>query len=675
MPEDRTPSGVADPDTTLRQEQAFLAKARDDLATMRERVLALEAVGGDAISDGYLAATLEQRARALVDNPDVPLFFGRIDTGSGRWHIGRRHVQDQVGEPVVVDWRADVSLAFYRATRTEPMGVGLRRRYGFEGGRLTAYEDEHLTDSSETARRSAILAGEIERPRTGPMRDIVATIQPEQDALVRADLDESLCIQGAPGTGKTAVGLHRIAFLVYTFRERLRRSGVLVIGPNRAFLSYIAQVLPALGEYEVEQTTVEQLTGVDRLRLRADESAEVAQLKGDARMATVLRRAVWSHVRPPTEALVVTLGSRRWRVPTSQAARAVDALRERDVRYGAGRAVLGQRLAHEVLVAMERQGMVTDDRDQDRVARTRDMKAYVDTIWPRLDATKLVMRLLGEEGLLEDSAQGVLTPEEITALRWAKPARGPASARWAPADTVLIDEVADLIERTPSLGHVVLDEAQDLSPMQLRAVGRRASTGSITVLGDLAQGTTTWAATSWPEALAHLGHPRAQIADLTRGFRVPAAVIDFAARLLPHLDVQLDPPTSVRDDPGMLQVVPAQSLSESVVAACQAVLGEPGSVGVICADAVVSDVAGWLVDAALAPVVLGEEMTYAADLTVVPATLAKGLEFDHVVVVEPAAIATAEPRGLNRLYVVLTRAVSSLTVVHEHPLPPELASG
>ncbi len=673
MPDDSVPRGTTDPVATLVREQAFLAKARGDLAAMRERVLALDAVGGDAISDGYLAATLEHRARSLVDNPDVPLFFGRIDSQSGRWHIGRRHVQDELGEPVVVDWRADVSLAFYRATRTDPMGVALRRRYGFEGGRLTAYEDEHLTDTTEIMQRSAILAGEIERPRTGPMRDIVATIQPEQDALVRADLSESLCIQGAPGTGKTAVGLHRIAFLVYTFRERLGRSGVLVVGPNRAFLSYIAQVLPALGEYEVEQTTVEQLTGGDRFRLRSVDTTEVAQLKGDARMATVLRRAVWSHVRAPTEPLIVSVGSRRWRVPTSQVARAVEALRERDVRYGAGRAVLGQRLAHEVLVAMERQGIVTDDRDQDRVARTRDMKAYVDTIWPRLDPTKLVMRLLGEQDLLEDSAQGVLSQEEITALRWADPARGPASARWAAADTVLIDEVADLIERTPSLGHVVLDEAQDLSPMQLRAVGRRASTGSITVLGDLAQGTTPWAATSWSEALTHLGRPDTPVADLTRGFRVPAAVIDFAARLLPHLDVQLDPPTSVRADPGLLEVVAAESLAASVVSACRAVLDYPGSVGVICADALASDLGGWLEDAALEPVVLGDEMTFAADLTIVPASLAKGLEFDHVVVVEPAAIVAAEPRGLNRLYVVLTRAVSGLTVVHERALPAELS--
>ncbi len=244
----------------LVDEQRYLAEARRDLAQMRDRVLSLEAVGGDPISDGYLAATLAARARSLVDNPDTPLFFGRTDTAEGQWYVGRRHVQDDGGEPKVVDWRADVSLPFYRATRTEPMGVSLRRRYGYDRGTLTAYEDEHLTDPAEAEQRSAILAEEIQRPRSGPMRDIVATIQPEQDAVVRADISETVCVQGAPGTGKTAVGLHRVAFLLYTHRERLQRSGVLVVGPNRSFLSYIGQVLPALGELDVAQTTVDGLT-------------------------------------------------------------------------------------------------------------------------------------------------------------------------------------------------------------------------------------------------------------------------------------------------------------------------------------------------------------------------------------------------------------------------------
>jgi DNA helicase IV len=226
----------------LAAERDYLARARGDLARMREQTLALGAQGGDAVSEQYLAASLHRRVRALADDPETPLFFGRLDlaTSGERFYVGRRHVHDEAGDPVVIDWRAGVSTAFYRATRTDPMDVALRRRFGFERGQITGYEDEHLLDRTEADARSAILAAEIERPRVGPMRDIVATIQPEQDVIVRADVAETLCVQGAPGTGKTAVGLHRAAYLLYTFADRLRRSGALVVGPNTAFLSYIS---------------------------------------------------------------------------------------------------------------------------------------------------------------------------------------------------------------------------------------------------------------------------------------------------------------------------------------------------------------------------------------------------------------------------------------------------
>ncbi len=662
------------PSEELAREQAFLAKARADLALMRERVQSLEAVGGDPISDGYLAATLEARAAALVDRPDTPLFFGRTDTEERPWHIGRRHVQDQAGDPTVVDWRADIALAFYRATRRSPMGVSLRRRYGYDGGTLTAYEDEHLTDPNEQDSTSAILAAEIQRPRSGPMRDIVATIQPEQDSVVRADLGETVCVQGAPGTGKTAVGLHRVAYLLYAHRERLGRSGVLVVGPNRSFLSYIGQVLPALGELDVAQTTVDALAGGPAVR-RLDPDA-VARIKGDVRMAEVLRRAVWSHQVRPTEPLVVLLGSRRRRISPARASAAVDGLRSRDVRYGAGRTLLAQRLAHEVLIEMEREGAVTDDRDQQQIARHRAVRDYVDSVWPPVDPVKLVLRLLGVPGELGPHAEGILTDDEVAAITWERPGRGPASAPWSVADLVLVDEVRDLIDRTPSLGHVVLDEAQDLSPMQLRAVGRRCSTGSATVLGDLAQGTSPAAATGWEEALSHLGKPGAHIEELSRGFRVPADIINFAARLLPYLGVDLTPPSSVREDRGRLEIVPTDHLDQALVAACRSALRQPGSVGVIAADAVVATLVTTLGQAGLEHAILSEDPNDGglgrAALTIVPAALAKGLEFDWVVVVEPADIVDAEPRGLNRLYVVLTRAVSGLTVVHARPLPDPL---
>src|SRR3954468_20030336 len=210
---------------------------------MREAVRTLNPQGGDRVSTEYLKAELFRRAQALLDDPSTPLFFGRIDRGADvdqdgkeRFYIGRRHVRDSQGDPVVVDWRAGISRAFYRASAGDPMGIGLRRRFGFQAGEMTSLEDEHL-DRGEAfdPATSGILTAEIERPRVGPMRDIVATIQPDQDELVRTELSRTICIQGAPGTGKTAVGLHRAAYLLYAHREQLKRSGVLVVGPNRSF--------------------------------------------------------------------------------------------------------------------------------------------------------------------------------------------------------------------------------------------------------------------------------------------------------------------------------------------------------------------------------------------------------------------------------------------------------
>jgi DNA helicase IV len=657
----------------LAAERDYLARARADLARMREQTLALDAHGGDAVSEQYLAASLYRRVLALTDDPETPLFFGRLDLASTgeRLYVGRRHVHDDGGDPVVIDWRAGVSTAFYRATRTEPMDVVLRRRFGFERGQITAYEDEHLLDRTETDARSAILAAEIERPRVGPMRDIVATIQPEQDVIVRADVAETVCVQGAPGTGKTAVGLHRAAYLLYTFAERLRRSGVLVVGPNSAFLSYISAVLPALGEVDVRQVTLGELVAT-RVEVRGDDPPDVASLKGDARLAQVLRNAVYAGLVPPTEPLVVPRGSRRWRVPAHELARIVAELRDRDVRYGAARAMLAQRLAHAVLTKMEAAGESPDDRVQDAVARSAPVRKAVDVLWPAVDPVRVVMALLGDPSVLAAAADGVLTDEEQRLLLWDRPARGPKSARWSLAEAVLVDEAADLVQREPSLGHVVLDEAQDLSPMQLRAVGRRCSTGAATVLGDIAQGTTPWATDDWATTLHHLGKPQSHVEVLRRGYRVPAAVLDFASRLLPHIAPGVDPAESVRENTGALELVATDDLATAVDEQVRRVLADPGSVGVVVADDDVDAVSSAL---SVPHAVLGRDVD-AHRVTLVPATLAKGLEYDHVVVVEPAGIVAAEPsawQGLRRLYVVLTRAVSGLTVVHARPLPEELS--
>ncbi|MER5933876.1 AAA family ATPase [Streptomyces sp. NPDC002054] len=638
-----------------------------------------------------LQAQIDDRIKALADLAHTPLFFGRLDylhapgaeaaegAEGEQFYIGRRHVHDADGDPMVIDWRAPVSQPFYRASKADPQDIGLRRRFGYTGGELTAYEDEHLSDPAEAAAVSKLLQQEIERPRVGPMRDIVATIQPEQDEIVRSGLSGSVCVQGGPGTGKTAVGLHRVAYLLYAHRERLARTGTLVIGPNRSFLHYIEQVLPALGELEVKQATVDDLVARGGLEVRAADAAETAVVKGDARMAEVLHRAVRSHVTLPTEALMVVRGSRRWRIPAYELTEIVEELQNRDIRYGAAREALPQRIAHAVLVRMEQAGEAPDDRVQDAVARNAAVKAAVKEIWPAVEPAKLVLRLLADPEFLAEHAEGVLSADEQKLLLWPKPFRSVKSAKWSPADLVLIDEAADLVERTPSLGHVVLDEAQDLSPMQYRAVGRRCTTGSATVLGDLAQGTTPWATRSWSEALGHLGKPEAVLEELTAGFRVPREVIAYASRLLPAISPGLAAVSSVRETPGSLLVEPvaeAAELTEAVLTACRNSLGHEGSIGLIAADARIPVLAEALLASGLPYLSPGEETTAESRLTLVPASLAKGLEYDYVVLDEPAAIVDGEPderTGLRRLYVCLTRAVSGLTAVHSAALPEALA--
>jgi len=656
------------PADVLAAEQAHLAESRAALQAMREHARSLSAdAAGDWVSRQVLQSLLDQRVAALADHPDTPLFFGRLDRSADddlppTIYVGRRHVHDGSSRPLVIDWRAPVSRAFYQASPAEPMDVALRRRFGYHGGRLTAFEDEPLDGGAEVG-PSRILTDEIERPRTGPMRDIVATIQPDQDEIVRATLTQTVCVQGAPGTGKTAVGLHRAAYLLFTHRERLARSGVMIVGPNRAFLSYISSVLPALGEVKVDQTTVAGLLG----EYATAEDPAVSAVKGDARMAAVLDRALWLHIVKPEEGLVFSKGAYRHRVADWEVREVVASLRG-TTRYGPGRAALAQRMAHLVLVRMEQRGESPDDRVQDAVARSKPVKQLVDAVWPKLTPQQVLHRLLSDADFLASAAKSDLSPEEQRLLLWPKPYRGWKSAKWSAADAALLDELGDLIERTPSIGHLVVDEAQDLSEMQLRALGRRCRNGSATVLGDLAQGTTPWSTSSWTTVLRHLGQESGEVTELTLGFRVPREVLDYAARLLPSIAPGLAAPRSLRPGAGSLSVRPDGELRQAVAEA----LTREGSIGLIVPDAQVAEISAALTG--IAHAVLDPDAAEEHRLLIVPATLAKGLEYDHVIVVEPADIVAAEPRGLARLYVVLTRAVTTLTVLHRKPLPAQLAA-
>jgi DNA helicase IV len=663
-------------DAVLLDERSHLELARKCLAVMREAAGHIADYGVDELASFALGRLRTQRLDALDADPEAPPFFGRIDrdrddgrAGLEIFHIGRRHVRDDAGDPVVIDWRAPIARAFYRATPDDRMGVRLRRRFGFAAGEITSFEDEHLDRGEALGLASDLLREEIERPRVGPMRDIVATIQPDQDDLVRADLDTSLCIQGAPGTGKTAVGLHRAAYLLYTYPDRLRRSGVLVVGPNNAFLHYIAQVLPSLGEGGITQSTI---AGLLAWPARAAEPAALAVLKGDARMAGVLRRAVLSHVAKPTEDVVAVVGTRRYRVGAHHLRRYVDDARRAlstGLRWSVARERLRTQVAEDVRRQREDAGGAPTDAETARVARSQAVRDWVDEVWPELSAPALLARLYDDGDFLLRCSRPILTDEERAALHRPAP-KSVKSIKWTPADTVLLDELDALLHGTETFVHAVVDEAQDLSPMQCRAVARRCPLGSVTVLGDLAQATTPWATGSWPVTLTHLGHDGASIRPLTAGYRVPGEVLDLANRLLPHIAADVPPATSIRQGDGALGFARRAALVDEV----RECLAAEGSIGVIVPDAAAGRVLEELRGAGLDAHPLDAEDD--PRVAVVQASDAKGLEFDSVVLVEPAAIVAGEPSrtdGLRRLYVVLTRAVSRLRIVHDEPLPAELA--
>ncbi|WP_413471678.1 HelD family protein [Streptomyces sp. MB09-02B] len=570
----------------LAHERAYHDTCRAALAAMVEGAGEQVVVGEDVSASGadaeVLGYRLRSRAKEMRELPEGPLFFGRLDFAARArgdhagqsYHLGRLRIsEDPAVPPLVVDWRAPVSRAFYQASSRDPQGVAVRRRFGWAPGSrgdsadLTGLEDEHLErrapSSNEsgptatatpdfapgTASSGSLLTAEIERPRLGPMRDIAATIQPEQDDLVRADLAVSVCVQGAPGTGKTAVGLHRAAYLLYTHPQRIRRGGLLILGPNRTFLSYIAEVLPALGETGVRQSTVTD--EIARHEVRAEDDARAAAVKHDARMAEVLRRALYAGVAGgggPGErsdgaaafgSLVLAEGSYRWRVAGDELRRIVTDVRAEQLPYDVGRERVRARVVRSLREQAERRAGPRPNAWLYRISRSRPVGACVDAVWPKVRPEEVVARLLGDPDVLAEAAEGLLDADEQQAIGWAKPPRTWRSARWSAADLVLLDEVAGLLAHPDGYGHVVVDEAQDLSPMECRAIARRAAYGSVTVLGDLAQGTTPWAARDWPGLLAHLGKPDARVVPLTTGFRVPRAVVGLANGLLGRLGVDV----------------------------------------------------------------------------------------------------------------------------------------
>ncbi len=642
------------PHPDLAEEAAVLSHAYRCLAAMRARTEAAASIAesaAQAVDSAIAQAHLRHRLRTL--DVDVPgLSFGRLDDErGGTWYVGRRHVEDDRGEPVVVDWRAGVSTPFYRATAVDPLGLKRRRRFLMTGTVLDDLYDEVFDDpdSVHAARAGGIpdpLLAELERSRTGEMADIVATIAAEQDVVIRADLDTCLVVQGGPGTGKTAVGLHRAAFLLYEHRERLDREGVLVVGPNPVFLRYIAQVLPSLGETAARQTTVERLVSGAGLRVRAVDAPARERLLGDARLAEVLARALRATLRPPTADVVVGAGWDRVVLPAGEVASAVEEIVARDVPFATGRGALRTRLQRLA------------DRPQ------TDVSSAVARIWPTTSGPALAKRVLTNRAALASAAAGLLDGDEQRLLL-RRGRKRLDDEPWTRAELVLVDEAEARVNGVArTYGHLMVDEAQDLSAMELRALARRCPSRSMTVLGDLAQATAPAAQRSWDHALAMLGDPpTAAVEELGIGYRVPKPIIDVANRLLPHVAPGVRPAGSVRLRGRAPEAVPSPpgGLDQTVAAVVTELAGRWQTVGVI----VPSDVA-----------VPSARESGHERVTVVTPPEAKGLEFDAVVVVEPAAFwagdGDGDVAGGRLLYIALTRAVQELWLVHERPLPAPL---
>jgi DNA helicase IV len=642
----------------LRAEQAYVDRAYAFLERMRETVgRAADAADGE-VAQAALDAWAAKRL-ATFEDAERGLMFGRLDfdTVERPLYVGRRWVHDDEGERVVVNWQAPAARPFYTATPQEPHGVTLRRRFRAQGRKLLDIADEKLDGSGlEGAGVNDFLLEELERDRDTHMRDIVATIQADQYRLITRKPDRPLVIQGGPGTGKTAVGLHRASWLIYTERERNARSRVLVVGPNRTFMEYVSHVLPALGEGSVEQLAVAELVPGVEPTLRDD--AETVRLKADTRLGDVITRAAELRLVSKPEELNLKVDGHYVRVRVREQERLLEEIREHYGATAAARERFRMAIVRSFYGEYGRLLQGAAVRDGEEIEKALKSQGYLnrilDSAWPAVTPEKLIRSLFTRPAFLAEAADGILDEREQRLLRRR-------SAGWSDADVALLDEAHALVgEPARTYDHVIVDEAQDLSPMQLRMIARRAREGALTMLGDVAQGTGPVTYESWTEVLPYL--PRAadaEVEELRHAYRVPREIMELALPLLDTIAPGIERPHAYRAGaaaPSIRRVEQDALLREAYGEAAR-LAREDGLVALIVPDE--------LVEPALA-----HESAFDSIPLLTPRE-AKGLEFDHVVVVEPALIA-AHPQGLRELYVALTRPTTTLVVLHARPLPAEL---
>lgn len=638
---------------------------QDHVNVLYARIDALREEAAAALARGHTPEVWRAELARLTAVEDG-LCFGRLDFADGRTvHIGRLSLFED-DEPLLVDWRAPAARPFYTATAAVPDGVVRRRRITTRGRTVVSLDDELLDPDAPgdgLVGEAALLAA-VTAERTGRMRDIVTTLQAEQDRIIRDDARGVLVVQGGPGTGKTAVALHRVAYLLYT-HEHLRARGVLVIGPSQVFLDYIGQVLPGLGENRVVTATVPGLRP-DVVITEVDSAAEALR-KGRVDMASRLAARVRAAVRVPEEPVDVEFEQQVLRLDPAAVRRAVRTARDTGLPHNQARLVFHREvvaaLADELAGRMEEvvfgeTGEALDGGSADGRLGEADLRALAAagvvlgsdedgprTLLDEVDREALRTALLGDAvvGDVLDELWPPLTPADVV--------EGP----WSAADVPLLDEAAALVgESAPVFGHVVVDEAQELSEMAWRMLARRCPSRSMTVVGDLAQTGTAAGATSWERV------PRPhRLAQLTVNYRTPAEIMTVAAELLARHRPALRPPRSVRASGSL----PWRWSVSDVPGALAAVI-DGHAEGQL---AIIAVAVGELASALSLPV--PPDLT--GKVVLLTPAESKGLEFDVVVIADPAAVLAAGP---NDLYVAMTRATRQLGVVHSGPVPPELGS-
>ncbi|MFK8026075.1 MAG: ATP-binding domain-containing protein [Ilumatobacter sp.] len=628
----------------LDDERRHLAVARAAKDRMIER---FEAVDPESAADEVTKDFVEMTvAHALDDlrSPGAGDFFGRIDDDETRWYVGRRHVEDDRHEPVVIDWRAPIAAPFYRATGVDPLGLVFRRRFTLDDGQIVAYLDEPLDDPDSGSAAAGIpdpVLAEIGAERSGEMREIVATIQGEQDVVIRSDIDQVLIVQGGPGTGKTAVALHRAAFLLFEHRARLAREGVLVVGPNQAFLDYIGNVLPSLGERTVRQGTVQDLC-LPKVEVTGVDEVETAAWKGSIERLADLEQAALGRIVAPQDDIVVPVGVRNHVITAIEFGEWITTAVSSTV-------PINQR--RERFTAIAKREMLRRSGRQEVWRDSGPLKAAITTAWPMQKAVKLVDSMLP----------------------------GPRGKRrvWTAADQLLVDEANSILEGTRfTYGHVVVDEAQDHSAVALRVIGRRSSNSSMTLVGDVAQSTTPAGQERWSEVFAHLSASGTSgtVADLTIGYRVPEPILTVANRLLPLTGVDATESRSVRTagEPPIWNTATTDRLVDDVAAVTGRVKKLHRLTGIVAPVELHEAIAAALGSIELVGVTHVHELA-GHEVPIFGAEQVKGLEFDGVVVVNPHDILGDTPRGARLLYVAMTRAVQRLEFVTDASPPPVIA--